>query len=204
MLNLNYFLTYINFEDNSVTRQLDKSNTISEIQLFDFQINTSNCLIAEHFEYTTGEITYLDCSVYEYVLEKQLDSITKEVYKELGIIHKDKLLVKYQLKDLYSNGAFYREIAEIILVEDIDLSEKISIYPNPFSEKFSLTSKDVSLLENITILDATGKNVTNSFQIIITAENEINIEAKRNLKKGFYFILITTDEYVLSKKVIKS
>ena len=141
--------------------------------------------------------------MYEYNGEKEINDMQKEVYHELRIVKDDKVLVRYQTKDLYSGGVYSRDIAELIDVEDIDLSNKIIVYPNPFTTDFSLSSGLSLTAQNIILLNVEGKDVTNQFQLQLINENHFKISLNKSIKKGIYFIVIRTKDYIFSKKIIK-
>ena len=108
------------------------------------------------------------------------------------------------MKDLYAGGAYNRELAEIIEVPNLDLSEKITAYPNPFKDQIILAGEKEILSQNIEVLSLTGKDVTDNFNFITLTENRIKITPKNKLKKGIYIIKISTDDYFVSKKIIRS
>ena len=141
--------------------------------------------------------------MYEYKGEKEINSMVNEVYHELEIVKDGKVLVRYQTKDLYSGGVYYREIAELIDIEDIDLSNKINIYPNPFVTVLSLKSDLDFTSQDITILNIEGKDVTNQFSLKLTNGNQIKMSSNKSLKKGVYFVVIFSDNYIISKKIVK-
>ena len=75
----------------------------------------------------------------------------------------------------------------------------IFIYPNPSSSKFYLSSKNNSFV-NIKLLDIYGRTV-NNFDNIELDQNIFTIDVN-NLKKGFYFIQVSTSEDIFTKRVI--
>jgi len=177
---------------------------VSEDDLFDLNFDPQNHIIYENYNYEILGTTYLKCSIYEYVAENKINEITKVVYRELGVMKNGVVLVRYQVKDLYSNAAFYRTVAEIIEAEQISLEKRVKVYPSPFKNTFLLSSKSIVLPQNIVVVDVIGKDVTSQFQIIAISESKINVKVKRFLKKGIYFIKLVTDDYVVTKRVVKS
>ena len=80
------------------------------------------------------------------------------------------------------------------LDNNIDLNSKVNIYPNPTSNHISI---DTELnISEINIIDITGKIV------MITKENTNTINIV-NLSDGIYFIKLTTDERIITKKFVK-
>jgi len=172
--------------------------------LFELNFEPQNHILYNKMEYQVLGTTYLNCSVYEYVKENKIDETTKEVYRELGIVKDGEVLVRYQVKDFYSNAAFYRANSEIIEVEQISLESTVAVYPSPFKSNFSLSSNNIILPESIIVVNVSGKNVSSHFQVTSALNDRLLVKVKRNLKKGIYFIRIITDDYVITKKVIKS
>jgi hypothetical protein len=172
--------------------------------LFDLNFEPQNHILYNKVKYEVLNTKYLNCSIYEYVEEKKIDEITKEVYRELGVIKNGEVLVRYQVKDLFSNAAFYREVAEIIEAKQISIENTVTVYPSLFKSNFSLSSNNIILPESITVVNVSGKDVSSYFQVTSALNDRLLVKVKRNLKKGIYFIRIVTDDYVITKKVVKS
>jgi hypothetical protein len=69
----------------------------------------------------------------------------------------------------------------------IDLSDKVSIYPNPAKEELNIDIMHLQILpENITITDIRGKLIYQSMQV--SSHQKINIS---NFENGMYFIIIS-------------
>lgn len=167
------------------------------------EFNSSDFTIASDISFKLGTTTYKNCRIYEYKTEKKISEFIVEKYIELGILQNEKLLVKYQLKDLSSNGTFYRKLAEIKNVKQLDLRKNIKIYPNPFKREITVKLKDESILESIVVMNSLGQDVSSEFQFITLSEKKKEIIAKKRLKKGVYILIISTDSYVVSKKIVK-
>lgn len=132
-----------------------------------------------------------------------IDSITKEVYHELGIVFKGKTMVKYQLKDLYSNNAFYRE-SSVILLDNSDVNSRITIYPNPILDYFTLSFKDVVFtLNNIKIYNVLGDDVTSNCKLT-TENNDVKVVFNKNAAPGIYMVNIENEHYKVAKKIVKN
>lgn len=76
-------------------------------------------------------------------------------------------------------------------------SNKITIYPNPVKDILNIDFKDVSNY-NITVFDVNGK-VVNNFSTINS--NNAKIDAQ-NLNSGVYYVLIQSDNFTVSEKII--
>lgn len=79
--------------------------------------------------------------------------------------------------------------------EDFDTS-KIKIYPNPFKDQLQLLSESNLIVEKITIYNSLGQIV---YQNATYAEN-IDLS---NLKSGYYYVELITDQGKKIQKVIK-
>ncbi len=87
-------------------------------------------------------------------------------------------------------------------ISDSHLS--VQIYPNPFQEK---TQIQISLLEesflNIELFSLTGnkiKTLNNSF--LHSGEHFFELSPNDNLEYGIYFLRITRDEQVITKRIV--
>lgn len=99
--------------------------------------------------------------------------------------------------ELYAAG-----VSEILNVNDYytqtnSSENKISIYPNPTKGIFTITSEENLILENIEILDFSGKNIVRKTIGSKSANFDIS-----NLSKGLYIVKIKTSESVITKKII--
>lgn len=82
----------------------------------------------------------------------------------------------------------------LLFISESDLTETISIYPNPVSTIFNIeTSKTISF-EKAKIYSTLGK------LIFVTSENQINLES---LSEGIYFVEVVTDKGSVTKKIVK-
>lgn len=77
-------------------------------------------------------------------------------------------------------------------------SQNISIYPNPASDIFNLSSA-TSTIENITLTDLNGRTVKN-INVNSLSSAEVNIS---DLTTGMYFVTVQTDNGSGSTKIIK-
>lgn len=79
--------------------------------------------------------------------------------------------------------------------DSLGLNESLDIFPNPFRNKFTITTKTEATYSLNTI---SGEIIKKG--ILLKGDNSIQIS---NLSKGMYFIQIENEEGVLTKKVLK-
>jgi hypothetical protein len=72
---------------------------------------------------------------------------------------------------------------------------KINIYPNPATDKITISGNMLTENANIKIYSVSG-NLVSEFSY---DENEINLS---NLQKGIYFISIKAESNIYTKKII--
>jgi hypothetical protein len=82
-------------------------------------------------------------------------------------------------------------------VAEVDLSNTISIHPNPTAGLFVLESSN-SKIENIKVFNVLGECVYQSE--IKNSKSEINMSG---YSKGVYFVQITTDKATINRKLVK-
>ncbi|WP_322550017.1 T9SS type A sorting domain-containing protein [Flavobacterium psychraquaticum] len=78
-------------------------------------------------------------------------------------------------------------------------SNGLSIYPNPINNMFTIQNENNIGINSVTIVDINGRTVKNID--VSTIENEINIS---DLNSGVYFLNITNDKGLATKKIIKN
>jgi hypothetical protein len=76
-----------------------------------------------------------------------------------------------------------------------ELSNNLSIYPNPTSGSIYVDLLDNSQINSVTIFDALGKQVLSA-----TIENHSQIDLS-NFQKGLYYIRIDTDKGIITRKI---
>jgi plastocyanin len=87
-------------------------------------------------------------------------------------------------------------------INDSKLKNEIKVFPNPSRDFIIFESSSNLIVQEIRILDITGKAVRILHEPEFSNEQvRINIE---NLSNGLYFILVKSDEGVVSGKLIKS
>lgn len=75
------------------------------------------------------------------------------------------------------------------------LNSKISVYPNPALDKFTLVHEEVTI-DNVKLFDMAGKEIT----ISKISKNKFDIS---HIKSGIYMLKIETNLGITSKKLIK-
>ena len=95
--------------------------------------------------------------------------------------------------------ASYIKMSDIIaVIEPVATPElsAVSIYPNPTTGELRIKSDELRV-ENVELFDMTGeKNFNSQFSIL----NSLDIS---HLPAGMYFVKITTDKGVVTKKIVK-
>lgn len=82
------------------------------------------------------------------------------------------------------------------------LSSNLLVYPNPTNEKLNIQlPENIGKTAQIEIFDLTGK-VLISKTLSITGINSISVDCE-SLTKGFYIVVLQSDNLVLSKKILK-
>ena len=75
-------------------------------------------------------------------------------------------------------------------ISEIEIESSLNIYPNPSNGKFYLSEA----ADIIFVLNSEGKKIMN-----LKSTSEINL---KNYPKGNYIIIIQTNSFVITKKVI--
>lgn len=79
----------------------------------------------------------------------------------------------------------------------------ISVLPNPFNNDISIYADGIKQsLYSITISDVLGR-VVNNTEVDATGNSFSTKLATVNLNKGIYFLVITSDNFIFSKKIVK-
>jgi hypothetical protein len=85
-----------------------------------------------------------------------------------------------------------------VSTEEIIAAEELRLFPNPTTDRVRIESAQ-SMIENIQVLDATGRLVA-SYLAKAQYQETIDLSAYAN---GIYFIQVRTDKGITTKKVIK-
>lgn len=111
--------------------------------------------------------------------------------------------IEYTVFDVAGNSTHVQVIVTVtnstLSVEDLDLKKSLLIYPNPTSNFIKLKYNTNSIqIHQIDVFDIRGKKVSN---IQVQLKNdEINVE---QLSNGIYFLRITSDKGVVTKRFSK-
>jgi len=83
-------------------------------------------------------------------------------------------------------------------MDEKNITDSFSVYPNPTTGEFQVTSYELQVT-NIDVFDVYGKNLTplTSYLLPLTS---LDIS---NLANGIYFVKITTEKGIVTKKIIK-
>ncbi|MTI20579.1 T9SS type A sorting domain-containing protein [Fulvivirga sp. RKSG066] len=79
---------------------------------------------------------------------------------------------------------------------DIDLTKELVIFPNPFQDKFKISSQ--SLIQSIEIYGTKGNKIYT--QALNTKEYEVN---SQKLSKGVYIVRVITNDDVILSRIVK-
>ena len=86
------------------------------------------------------------------------------------------------------------EAACLLSVSEVDLYTSISLYPNPVSEIIQIQASEGITIQKMTLFSILGQLLES------TSEKSINVSS---LSEGIYLLEITTDQGILSKKIVK-
>lgn len=84
-------------------------------------------------------------------------------------------------------------------VKEVDLNATTRVYPNPASKQVTIESKQN--IENITVFDITGKEMTNKAPERQTQTYELNL-TDLAIPKGIYFIKVISHDGSVTRKII--
>ncbi len=100
-----------------------------------------------------------------------------------------------------TNGAsiWQMQIGPIGIHEFKKPEQAITVFPNPATEKITISGFEFSVGDKIHIIDFSGRKVEE--QIVINPSN-IEILTTQNLKEGIYLLKIITDENIPAQKLI--
>lgn len=85
-------------------------------------------------------------------------------------------------------------------INDIELDNSITIFPNPNKGEFTI-SLDLQELSsvNITIIDVLGQTVAKNMEVLSKSNSKVTVT---NLSPGSYFVKITTENKTAAKKIV--
>ncbi len=83
--------------------------------------------------------------------------------------------------------------------DDFSLENNITLSPNPASSETFLRSTKGTIIDRISIYNVEGKMVFSDNYSIVSTQRNINVN---NLSRGLYFVNITSDNSMVTKKLI--
>ena len=113
-----------------------------------------------------------------------------------------------QADDRYGYGApnFYQCYLDHYLKVPEEKISSVSVYPNPTAGELTINNEQL-IINNIEIFDIYGKKLSShhlitssSNHLITSSSNHLNIS---HLAAGVYFVKISTEAGIITKKVIK-
>lgn len=86
--------------------------------------------------------------------------------------------------------------------DELDLTSKINLYPNPFTNSFKLNLGANHKVNTIKMFDLAGKEILNQDVLKSNSEIDVDLSAKR-IAKGFYLLKVIGAQETRTIKVIK-
>jgi len=87
----------------------------------------------------------------------------------------------------------------VIGIKENDLDNKINIYPNPTTGELRIENGELRI-KDVEVFDVYGRKISSHHLITSSSNHLINIS---HLPAGIYFVKITTDKGIITKKLIK-
>ncbi|MEC7260197.1 MAG: T9SS type A sorting domain-containing protein, partial [Bacteroidota bacterium] len=119
-------------------------------------------------------------------LDKNTNSSNKIFYKVDGMWNQNTVING----SLIIRPVFGKTDYVLTSISEIEIESSLNIYPNPSNGKFYLSEA----ADIIVVLNSEGKKIMN-----LKSTSEINL---KNYPKGNYIIIIQTNSFVITKKVI--
>ena len=195
------YLHYIvNFE-NTGTAPAENVVVTMEINPTQFDINSLYVLntsddvevrITNDFIEFIFQGMYLDTGGHGNILLKiktKEDLVENDIVSENANIHFD---YNFPIETNNADTTF-----ESLSIEEYEIDESISIFPNPFNDTLNVNAK--STIQSIEIYDVQGRLI----QTKLMRENNIMINTS-SFSKGVYFLKIKTDVGAIVEKLIKN
>ncbi|MCS6820270.1 MAG: T9SS type A sorting domain-containing protein [Microscillaceae bacterium] len=154
----------------------------------------------------TWKSTEKHCTAKQFFLERSFDGKTFETLATFDNLSTSQYLdlltqpkAYYRLKWLdFENNLWYSDIATV----NKPLEELVKIYPNPFSEKLNIQLIDKQIFTNLFLHDESGKLLAEVSAPCQEAEVKLNAQLA-NLPKGNYILIVCTNDYQVSQKLVK-
>lgn len=212
----NTLITNINCRNNNLTN-LDVSQCVNLISLGCRQNNLTSLNVSQNTALTSIEcnnnsintldvsnspgLTYFQCKNNNLTAlnMKNLNPSTLTNFNatfnpNLNCIEVDNVTTANSSWTNIDAGASFSLNCNPLVVNNIDLSKNISIYPNPVNSKLFLNTEEI--ITSIKIIDALG----NTIKFELPSNTKIDVSY---LSKGIYFLEIYTNKGLVSKKFIK-
>lgn len=121
-------------------------------------------------------------------------------YLFVGARHSD----FYSDNDTISTGGVYVfDLDEVVLNNEINgLEPSIRLYPNPSAEVLKVELEGLPISE-VQIFDINGKQVSNVINNEVSLDRHSCVIDLKALNAGTYIIVLTSDDYIVSKRFIK-
>lgn len=84
-------------------------------------------------------------------------------------------------------------------MRELDIEKMVSIYPNPTTDVITIRNNSILKLNSVIIEDSRGRTLKN---ISFTSVERKQVIDVKSLKKGIYFVTITSDKNKFTKKFI--
>ena len=98
------------------------------------------------------------------------------------------------------NFLFYNNCIVTPTEELIDSKTRLKIYPNPITDYFLLEGLESNKEYKLTFINSIGRLVATQ---ITTNVESVQIDCLKSLPSNIYTLIITTNEYVVVKKIVK-
>jgi len=127
--------------------------------------------------------------------------LTNSTYLDEDLLTGD---YEYYVKTYYMEGCISDRsnyVIETITVgvNEVNALERIEIYPNPTTGELKIQNLTFKVTD-LQIFDVYGRNILTSPMPLLSHEISLNIS---HLQPGIYFVRITTEKGVVTKKVVK-
>ncbi|MEZ4859448.1 MAG: T9SS type A sorting domain-containing protein [Flavobacteriaceae bacterium] len=99
----------------------------------------------------------------------------------------------------HGEGLYFDKESTVLSTISFDEND-FFVYPNPAQDILELDLSSVTPSKNISLVDATGKQVLE--KDIALAENHFSLDIS-HLQSGIYFLTVKSEEGSMTKKIIK-
>jgi len=91
----------------------------------------------------------------------------------------------------------------LTVIENAEISANdLSVYPNPFSNDFAIRVNDEIVIQEIELMDITGKRI--ELKKVGEGEQSIQFNNLRILPEGVYLLKLYAESHTMTKKIIKT